>query len=178
MYRVKAKPGRNVIINELGLSINYSSTSWIYIEKEKFDNSTEVQRIIKYLIVEDANSPIEEDKNDDSNKRQIIKVEENADVTEGHTMENPDDVFVASPEENNIEEIEDDNEKVLDNTNEITNEGTVGEDNQDNSEDNQDNSEDNLEELKTKAKELGVERYWLMKEETLKEKINEALNKE
>ncbi|MFW6015301.1 MAG: hypothetical protein ACOCRK_02625 [bacterium] len=34
----------------------------------------------------------------------------------------------------------------------------------------------NLEELKKKAKELNIDNYWVMKEETLREKIAEATN--
>lgn len=209
MYKIRAKKGNVVIINDLGIEIRDNKD--VYIAKEKFDFSNNAKSVIGLLIIENAKNP----DNDNSEDKVKPKQDQQTFVAGDIDVDVPKDIFVANQDLNKMEVNEEDdkeanNNKDVDDDEKID----VGEDlNEDSSEDlNEDLNEDldedlnesksdstetnddedvdvdadtgaddndsELERLRDQAKELGVERYWLMKEETLKKKINEKLNKE
>lgn len=209
MYKIRAKKGNVVIINDLGIEIRDNKD--VYIAKEKFDFSNNAKSVIGLLIIENAQNP----DNDNSEDKVKPKQDQQTFVAGDIDVDVPKDIFVANQDLNKMEVNEEDdkeanNNKDVDDDEKID----VGEDlNEDSSEDlNEDLNEDldedlnesksdstetnddedvdvdadtgaddndsELERLRDQAKELGVERYWLMKEETLKKKINEKLNKE
>jgi len=205
MYKIRAKKGNVVIINDLGIEIRDNKD--VYIAKEKFDFSNNAKSVIGLLIIENAQNP----DNDNSEDKVKPKQDQQTFVAGDIDVDVPKDIFVANQDLNKMEVNEEDdkeanNNKDVDDDEKID----VGEDlNEDSSEDlNEDLDEDlnesksdstetnddedvdvdadtgaddndsELERLRDQAKELGIERYWLMKEETLKKKINEKLNKE
>lgn len=97
MYRIKAKPGYNVIIRDLGITFS-SGGGWIKVDKKKFDNSKDAKRMTKFLIIEEIDIQKEKKINNnilpDDNIPPAIKT---IFVTRPAFEENPKDVFVAQP---------------------------------------------------------------------------------
>lgn len=105
MYKIKAKQGYNVIINDLGLTLR-SSGNWVDIDDESFENSNDIKKL-KHLI-EIANIDGEVEKKETiQNNDTILQVGETSFVTRPSFEENPKDVFIAQPkgiDENNVVE--------------------------------------------------------------------------
>lgn len=95
MYRIKAKPGYNVIIKDLGITFR-SSGDWISVEKAIFNSSEDAKRMANLLLIEDAEDIKEENKIDNKDEH-ILQVAETSFVTRPAFEENPKDVFVANP---------------------------------------------------------------------------------
>lgn len=93
-YRVKAKPGFNIVVKDLGLSFR-SETNWIDVDKERFDASADVRSVRKFLLVEGQDT--ESEKVATASDNGIVQTNGGAFVREGHVQENPADVFVAQP---------------------------------------------------------------------------------
>lgn len=91
MYRIKAKPGYNVIVSDLG--ITFRPSGWITINKAKFDNSKVAKKVAHLLIIEEIGTIKEEKKVKDN----IIQTANTNLTTRSAFEENPKDVFVAEP---------------------------------------------------------------------------------
>ena len=91
MYRIKAKPGYNVIVSDLG--ITFRPGGWITIDKAKFDNSKVAKKVAHLLIIEEIGTIKEEKKVEDN----IIQTANTNLTTRSAFEENPKDVFVAEP---------------------------------------------------------------------------------
>lgn len=95
MYRIKAKPGFNIIIKDLNLSLRSETKGFISISKEAFDASRDAQSVLNYIIVEGAENAVETVTV--TADATIQQTAEGAFVRAGHLQTNPDDVFVAQP---------------------------------------------------------------------------------
>jgi hypothetical protein len=91
VYRIKAKPGYNVIVSDLG--ITFRPGGWITINKAKFDNSKVAKKVAHLLIIEEIGTIKEEKKVKDN----IIQTANTNLTTRSAFEENPKDVFVAEP---------------------------------------------------------------------------------
>ena len=61
MLRIKAKPGFNLIFKDPNVpNLKSTDTNWSYIENEIFENSTEIQKALNFLIVEKVEEKVEE----------------------------------------------------------------------------------------------------------------------
>lgn len=97
MYRIKAKPGYNVIVKDLGITFR-SAGDWINVEKAIFDSSEDAKRVANLLLIEGAEDIKTENKVEDIVKEDnILQVAETSFVTRPAFEENPKDVFIANP---------------------------------------------------------------------------------
>lgn len=94
IIKLKAKPGFNIFIKDLGIALRSEVNDWVEVEKEKFEKSLEVNRVRKFIIVDGLDN-IEE--KETSKNEDIKMVAEGAFVRDGYVQTNPDDVFVAKP---------------------------------------------------------------------------------
>ena len=95
LYRIKAKPGFNLVFSkESNLSnLNSSSNKWVYIEDDVFNNSSEIKRVLPFLIYEKVDSIEVEDNLKINNNNNIIKVGDNMFVRNGrYSFTEPDQV--------------------------------------------------------------------------------------
>lgn len=128
MYRIKPKPGNNVVINDLKLRLRSCIDNWTEITDEKFEKSKDILKVKHLLIIEkydgkeESNIIVSEQKvNND-----IIKLDDNVFVHKGELSfsEKPQGVFVAekSDVDNNLQN---NDENIIKNetTDNIINEG-------------------------------------------------------
>lgn len=98
MYRIKPKPGYNVIIKDLSLSLKSYQTKWTYITEEKFDNSADIKSVKNLLLIEKVDSKDSETETVEI-KAEVEEIKsDKVFVSEGRTYKNPDDVFVKMPD--------------------------------------------------------------------------------
>lgn len=96
MYRLKVTGNYNLVIKDLGISINAASTKEVLVEKQKLDASVDAQRLIanKLLIIVDTDST-------ESNESVVDEFSPNTDaiVIRKEEEKLPENVFVRQPEE-------------------------------------------------------------------------------
>jgi hypothetical protein len=102
MYRLKVAGNYNLVIKDLGISINAASNKDVLVDKEKFEASVDAQRLVtnKFLIVEDADSA-------KSQKPVVEKFVPNTEaiVVKREEEKKPENIFVRQPEETKTEEV-------------------------------------------------------------------------
>lgn len=94
MYKIKAKKGYNVIIEDLGLVLR-SQSEGIDVDKKAFDNSEDAKKALKFIEISESEDVVNKEINKVDDK--ILQVGDNSFVVRPAFEENPEDVFVAKP---------------------------------------------------------------------------------
>jgi hypothetical protein len=100
VYRIKTKENLNLLIQDIGVTLKADTDTWRYINEDVLDNSTDFKNIKHLVNIEQIDSRKEEDipTNDEENE-DVTEVNEGAYVIDGDSPKNPDDAFVANPNE-------------------------------------------------------------------------------
>lgn len=102
MYRIKPKKGYNVIISDLNLVLKSANDTWINVEEDKLNNSTDAKAVWNLLIIEDA-AKVDDKKKETKKETKPVQTEKTTFVAHEKKEKQPEGVFVAQPKE--VEEI-------------------------------------------------------------------------
>lgn len=94
MYKIKAKLGYNVIIEDLDIILR-SYGNIVEVSKTLFDTSKDAKKVLNFIDIVDCKDNTNEkiEKNND----EILQVGDNSFVTRPALESNPKDVFIAKP---------------------------------------------------------------------------------
>lgn len=111
--KIKAKVGYNVIIGDLGITLNSEKRDWTIISDDDYEKSLDIKKLSKFLIIQKSKA------SNEIEKSQPLVTSEDTDtnkvfVSEGRYYKNPDDVFVRMETEEKIDDtIINNEEKVI-----------------------------------------------------------------
>jgi len=93
LYRIKAKPGFNLVFSKESNipSLNSSNSEWRYIEDDVFNNSSEIKRVFNFLIYEKVESIEVEDDSKTKIDNRVINLSDNVFVHSGNNVANEPD---------------------------------------------------------------------------------------
>lgn len=103
MYRIKPKKGYNVIISDLNLVLKSANDTWVNVEEDKLNNSTDAKAVWNLLIIEDA-AKVDDKKKETKKETKPVQTEKTTFVAHEKKEKQPEGVFVAQPKEEVKEE--------------------------------------------------------------------------
>ena len=113
MYKIKAKPGYNIIVRDLKIKLDSSQNAWKFVAKEDFDNSPDCQSVKHLMEIEECNGEnIKAEVSVPEAKPIMTTLDENHGIKEVATnsfvshfdpISNPEGTFVAQPQETVID---------------------------------------------------------------------------
>lgn len=97
MYKIKAKQGYNVIIEDLNITLRSHGSS-IDVDKKIFDESADAKKVLNFIEIVDLGDieSITDEKINEINN-EILQVGDNSFVARSAFEKNPEDVFIAKP---------------------------------------------------------------------------------
>lgn len=95
--KVKAKPGFNIVVKDLGLSLRSETKDWIEVDKEKFNASVDVRSVRKLILIEGEDTVAETTVAEEKKEVEAKVTGEGAFVMAGPDEKKPEGIFVAQP---------------------------------------------------------------------------------
>jgi hypothetical protein len=92
LYRIRAKEGYNIILNDLGIKLRSNADKWTEVDEDLFNNSKDVQKVIALIIKDNGSNKTATKINTINN---VVEVKQDVFVRGDGTFKNPPNVFVA-----------------------------------------------------------------------------------